>query len=220
MSHFFMGVIVPKNLKGDDIIKNYVIAQMENFNEDNEVDPYIKYSADKKEEYLKDKIAKYERMCLPKYAEQYIQGYCKEQFELYSAMPAEKFWEELIEYETPDKDGNVVWTCNPNSKWDWWCVGGRYDGSIKGIEVESTDKGFNFDNKHELLENNKTTIGEFLALVEKEKQGCYGILDTNGVWTDRHDGDWDSEEDWQNKFVEILKQCNLEDSLVGVDCHI
>lgn len=51
----------------------------------------------------------------------YISGYPSE----------EEMDEEEKEYgEYVDKDGNLTSTYNPNSKWDWWVIGGRWSDSL------------------------------------------------------------------------------------------
>lgn len=45
----------------------------------------------------------------------------------------EELYQEAIEgYEEDDldEDGNLLSTCNPNSKWDWYEVGGRWHGML------------------------------------------------------------------------------------------
>ena len=39
--------------------------------------------------------------------------------------------EELREIYTMDEEGNLYSTYNPNSKWDWWVIGGRWSGMLK-----------------------------------------------------------------------------------------
>ena len=39
--------------------------------------------------------------------------------------------------------GKRMTTYNPKSKWDWWVVGGRWNGAVKG-EPRGDEKGFNF----------------------------------------------------------------------------
>lgn len=46
------------------------------------------------------------------------------------------------DYGNLDEDGNYVSTYNPDSKWDWYEVGGRWDGSLILKEGGSTDEDY------------------------------------------------------------------------------
>lgn len=52
-------------------------------------------------------------------------------------------------------------TYNPRSRWDWWRVGGRWDGVIRNDPRES-ENGFNFADRHERPENNTRPTSELL----------------------------------------------------------
>ena len=45
---------------------------------------------------------------------------------------------------------------NPRSKWDWWVIGGRFDGKVSksGKPRTSEDGGFNFGEEHHQIEHN------------------------------------------------------------------
>jgi len=40
-------------------------------------------------------------------------------------------WDEFIEDKNLDSNGNLLSTYNPNSKWDWWVIGGRWGNVIR-----------------------------------------------------------------------------------------
>lgn len=44
----------------------------------------------------------------------------------------EDCWKSTAEgyHNKTDKDGNICCTYNPRSRWDWWTIGGRFDGSL------------------------------------------------------------------------------------------
>lgn len=43
-------------------------------------------------------------------------------------------------YDT-DEDGNIISTYNPNSKWDWYVIGGRWSGMLKAVGRETDENG-------------------------------------------------------------------------------
>lgn len=49
-----------------------------------------------------------------------------------------------------DEDGNQLSTYNPNSKWDWWSVGGRYNGILKATKGEHGEGGLFTPNRREV----------------------------------------------------------------------
>lgn len=83
------------------------------YSENLEVEPYLKYKHDDALKMLRD------------------EGY--EDEEIDDAL-LESFVGEYSSYSL--KDGDVYTTYNPNSKWDWYSIGGRFDG-----ELELTDEG-------------------------------------------------------------------------------
>lgn len=119
-------------------------------------------------------------------------------------------------------------TCyNPQSKWDWFRVGGRYDGLIAGIEVNSADNGFNFSGIHELPNNNRCDLTEYVNRKKAESNpGCFAILTPENTWCERGSMGWwgmvsDEKDDWGTQGLSILEQyINLPYDIVGVDCHI
>ncbi len=118
--------------------------------------------------------------------------------------------------------GEYESTSNYNAKWDWWRIGGRWDGSIKGEEAESEDNGFNFDSQHENPESN-TASTDFLL----EKQIIpFAIVTPDGKWHEEGEMGWwgmvkDRKEktNWKEEALQIYK--SLEGHIaVGCDLHI
>lgn len=76
------------------------------FDENIEVEPYVAYT----------------RQEAIDYARKHFDGYRdKSDDECYKAMASDR---------KTDKDGNILTTYNPNSKWDWYVVGGRFAGML------------------------------------------------------------------------------------------
>ena len=51
-----------------------------------------------------------------------------------------KFMAENFRKDMIDDEGNLYSTRNPNAKWDWYCVGGRWGGSLRLKSGETTDE--------------------------------------------------------------------------------
>jgi hypothetical protein len=69
-----------------------------------------------------------------------------------------------------EKDGSINTTWNEESFYDYYRVGGRWDGIITSNE-QKTENGFNFDSQHETIKNNSILISELLKKAEdKDKE--------------------------------------------------
>lgn len=101
-------------------------------------------------------------------------------------LPYEEAWEEakMWGYEV-DEEENLTTTYNPNSKWDWYCIGGRWPGFLvlkekdengERIRVDSAlfkeiDWDYMLENKHVPF-NFVTEEGDWY---EKGEMGWWGM---------------------------------------------
>lgn len=128
MSHYMVGVI---HKKGQDIVE-----MLARYNGNIEVEDYI--SETKKE------IIKRAKEEILYYTELYNNGkhfnpeYYEEITSNYVEAAQNDNEEKLYEYgtldiapEDLDEDGNMHSTYNPDSKWDWYAIGGRFNEAIK-----------------------------------------------------------------------------------------
>jgi len=118
-------------------------------------------------------------------------------------------------------DENIL-DYNPRSKWDWWVIGGRYDGVITG-NYQSSYNGFNFGAQHQTLQNNIVDIEE---LIDNYDRYPFAIVTPKGEWFERGEMGWfgcvsnEKENDlWESQCKAILN--TYKDCLaVGCDLHI
>ena len=110
------------------------------------------------------------------------------------------------------------------SYWDWWVVGGRWDGVIKGKPTRDGD-GFNFGNEHHQLEHNTIEVDQLLKalgklsvldeVITRLKGEEIPTLPCSIVTPDGFEGDINDE-----RVIEILKQYAGQGyKIVGVDYH-
>lgn len=188
MTHYLILVIVPYNIfvNGYNAIKKYIYDVMQPYNENIEVEPYIKYTADefkkKYEEYSKEYPNEYKSL------EDYINCWSNHGKDL-------------------DKNGNIVTTYNPNSLYDWFELGGRWEGY--------------FDDE------NYIKMSEYNELIKKDKfKMCSFFIDEKGdLHRDRNYGWWCSFTELMDaevylKEVECVLERNQDNYLYVVDCHI
>jgi len=117
-------------------------------------------------------------------------------------------------------------TYNPKSKWDWYRVGGRWDGTIQQKESQRRDKkdgGFNFADEHEQVVHNWAPIKHLLRI----KEIPFGIITPDGEWHERATmGFWamtsdDKDKDvWEREVMDIYTKYQGDFIGVGLDCHI
>lgn len=128
----------------------------------------------------------------------------------------EEFYQEAIKYEEPEnirEDGALFSSYNPNSKWDWYDIGGRWGNLL-------------------LLKNGDTANSAKVKDIDFDKMEdfrTYAVLTPNGQWHAPGSMGWwgmssetnDEYEEWKEKFAEkFIKNANPEWELSIVDCHI
>ncbi len=216
MTHFTVGVIVPP---GESAIESFIAEQMEPYREHSEAEPYVCYSAEEAAADMDRDIRRLERII-----ERKDPGYdlekCRELLaELRHTTPAEKYADYLRLHEHFNEQGQPISTYNPDSKWDWYRIGGRWDGWITGNEQES-DGGFNFGPDHETVANNIATTKQAL------KRGVipHALITPDGQWHERGRMGWwanliTENENWEQEARELLAHYPRH-RVVILDAHI
>jgi hypothetical protein len=124
MSHYTCVIV------GDDPEK-----QLEPYNENTEVAPYVVWDKKSIGRKLKSKVAEYQKIVDENDVDTYNIKHCKEQLEKYKKMSSADYWKEVTQYTEPEKivDGKIYSRYNKNSKWDWYQLGGRWTGFFKAM---------------------------------------------------------------------------------------
>lgn len=99
----------------------------------------------KDNQYVEDLLAPYdENIKVAKYLEftkeQAVKYARKHYMNINDSIPDDEVWKHFsMDYpdDMKDEDGNLYSTYNPNSKWDWYLIGGRWSGSLKLKEPEN-----------------------------------------------------------------------------------
>lgn len=126
--------------------------------------------------------------------------------------------------------GKVSTNYNPNAKWDWYVIGGRWDGHLTHKEPDVKDgDNFPYDEKYKNIGNNITTVNQHLLEVKKdfEKNRCFGLIDSKGHWFEKGKMGWwaivSNEKKtgtWKKEYIDVLKHENKDNLIVALDCHI
>lgn len=130
MSHYTVGVILPKEVLEEDL-NEYLSKALAPFDEHIEVEPYIRYT---KEELLVQ-YENYKKRELKRHQDKNFNetfSMIKGDMEIpdLEVRSFEDFVTIYMGYDI-DKDFNALSTYNPNSKWDSYKIGGRWYSSVK-----------------------------------------------------------------------------------------
>jgi hypothetical protein len=213
MSHYYGVVLVPSNTSD---IKAQVAQLLERFNINTELPPYKDYMTDSTRAYhsRRHKIA-----------------------------PGR--WQELAEAVNPDEeqpwlaDEHGLYkmsTRNPAGAFDWWMIGGRWDGVIQG----ERRPGSPYEDEHQRVEHNSCLARELRASVRSRLASDHSgklswdflwfIITPDDAWHENPNGFWNDdvkdvegnrerEEIWWQMVDDILA-AHEDCTAVGVDCHL
>ena len=128
-----------KRNKGDHIMSHFSVAVFHRadqsvesllapYDENIKVEPYIEYT------------------------KQQAIDFAREHYDDCKDLPDEKCWAIMADCKETDSDGNIYSTYNPDSKWDWWVVGGRFNKQLqvgKVLRDEAYVKDIDFSQEAE-----------------------------------------------------------------------
>lgn len=141
------------------------------------------------------------------------------------------------------KDEDGVWAVyssyNPNSKWDWYSVGGRWSNSIKTKSGEFVDMckfdEIDFDPySDDCYEDGKDWLGNPCKQLKEGLEWHYDNKDNfpfcliiDGVWYEKGDMGWwgmvaneKGEEEWNGEVAALLEKIPADSDVYNVDFHI
>lgn len=132
-------------------------------------------------------------------------------------------------------------TYNPNSKWDWWSYGGRWNGTIRGAYRGDQDTiesitgrpgvGFNFGDEYRQFGENVINVSDYCALLEnpetREDVRSFAVLTPDGQWLEKGSMGWwgmvaneSDADDWIDCLISTFDQYRDGYVAVGLDLHI
>ena len=233
MSHFITAVILPKDTKTEDIegcIGKLLAPYDENLEvPEHDTDCYCvgsvarqaaRDAANEQAGSLEDLRTSYHAMPddqRPEWRE-HIAEYIRAEQAVLHTHPKEH--DPLPDCADCKGTGKYKTTNNPRSKWDWWRVGGRWDGKICNNPQQSQN-GFNFGEKHESVVNNMV-----LARNLPEDFDPFAVVTPDGMWHECGEMGWwgcvskeRSEESWVVQVKKIFAD-HAEHFIVACDLHI
>ena len=167
MTHFTVGIIVAKS---ESSVENLIAEQMAPYYEHNEAKPYVCYSIEQAADDIASAIHRLE-LIISRNELFYDIAQCRENLDrLRSMTPEQKYREHIKYHEHFNARGEPISTYNPKSKWDWYVIGGRWDGWINGRETDC-----------EAVPDNQATIEKVM------ERGIipHAIITPDGEWHER-----------------------------------
>ena len=196
---------------------------LEYYNEGIEVDRYIVHTKEEAIDICKKEHAeRYEKaleiLSDPKISEE-VKKYSKQITERGLFLSWDDAWKEVKEWGYKlDEEENLTSTYNPNSKWDWYVIGGRWDGYLILKET---------DDSNEHITSNQAYASEIdWDLMLNNNHIPYCFVDDNGYWNEVGQMGWcgisynEKDKDvWKQEFKNYIS--SIPDYLVtAVDFHI
>lgn len=135
------GVLVFSEHNGDDV--DELLAP---YSENIEVDKYIRYTSEEAREKGKERIASTidfwkSKLADPNVSDENIVRGMSAIERLEKADPY-NYIRDDYEDDMVDSDGNLYSTYNPDSRWDWYSIGGRFSGDLRTNKGEYVDDGY------------------------------------------------------------------------------
>lgn len=196
---------------------------LEYYNEGIEVDRYIVHTKEEAIDICKKEHAeRYEKaletLSNPEISEE-VKKYSEQIIENGLFLSWDDAWKIVKEWGYKlDEEENLTSTYNPNSKWDWYVIGGRWDGYLILKET---------DDSNEHLTSNQAYVSEIdWDLMLDNNHIPYCFVDDNGNWNEVGQMGWfgvsfnEKDKDmWKQEFKNYIS--SIPDYLVtAVDFHI
>lgn len=204
MSHF-VGLVFGYNIEG----------MLEPYDENQAVEPYIEYTKQEAiDEVIENHKANYECALEVKSKNDSIPEWVDSIINKGPYITLEEAWEEAKKwgYELDEED-NLMSTYNSNSKWDWYCEGGRWGTWFDLLDGETSTVAFVKEvDWDKMLDEDKipfcfvTDEGEWH---EKAKMGWWALT-----------SDDKNPQNWRQEFLDYLDKVNPETLVTVIDFHI
>ena len=248
MSHFTVAVITKDENKLEEILAPY--------SENLEVPRYVKYTKEQLIQKVKGNIEEYKNSTYAEFLKDPIKyknkhknkehiKYLEEEFPKCLNWTNEEIYQEAIKHEEESNigaNGEIYSTYNPNSKWDWYEIGGRWYKSLLTkkenedvIEYGENDLFYNWNelktpDGYKRVNGAKIKDIDFKKMNENQKEPFYpwALVDKTG-WYEQGEMYWwgydNATEDSTKLFIEKFKEYikaeeNQDKYLIIVDCHI
>ena len=118
-----------------------------------------------------------------------------------------------------DKDGNMLTTYNPDSKWDWYEIGGRWKGMLLGKTGIKTDQA-RLNQLHPDQKTHNPFDGVFFTYAVITEDGTWHGMGEMGWWAQSSETEEERDEWIKTYWDRFIKGLSGDTLLTVVDCHI
>lgn len=249
MSHFTITVALPAEVPADKAaLQEALETALAPFDENIEMDRYVSYTKEQLIVKAKENRENYKNGLYAQYltdpAGYVAKCHNASHLEYISkAFPDKLTWdderlyvEELKYYDSEDigSEGEVYSTYNPQSKWDWWVVGGRWGGTWRfkspvDYDYLSTDSS-SFGMAEEAGKLLATDCGRIGDLAPEHIAPSFGYIALDGEWVEQGSMGWwgvstaDESETgrarWKRQYFNWIASLPKDAWIISVDCHI
>lgn len=190
---------------------------LENYYEGAEVDEYLIYT---KEEAIKEAMLNHESnynhaiKAVNEVADDDVKQRYLKVIERGPSISEEQAWEDVKTWGYRINEyGELLSSYNPESRWDWYSIGGRWSGFLP-LKARNEDGSV------------KETNGAYKSEVDwdyffenKFPPACF--ITEEGEWFDHYDFDFDgSDDDWATEFKDYLNRVDDNCLITVIDFHI
>ena len=250
MSHFTITVALPGDTPAElEQLQKALEAALAPFDENLTVDRYLEYTREQLIANGREEIERYRTGLYAKYLadpeayrEQYKRNpahltYIAEEFPKRLTWTDEQVYASQVSWYDPSEigpDGEVYSERNPQSKWDWWVVGGRWGGMWRFKEpvdyphlgTEASTFGMNEDAAKALA----TDCGRVSDIAPETFDSTWGYIDLEGQWHEKGQMGWfglsdadetdNGEKRWKKQYLDWIASLPKDAWVVNIDCHI
>ncbi|MDA0251784.1 MAG: hypothetical protein O2892_10750 [Actinomycetota bacterium] len=128
------------------------------------------------------------------------------------------------------EDGNLWSTCNPEGRWDWWVIGGRWagqwvlkPGATRALAPQRSAFGFTEESK----DPRRTDAARKAEIEPTSIAPSYAYIGLDGQWHQQGHMGWFataadqlSAQAWAQTYTEWMQSLPADTWLVKVDAHL
>lgn len=249
MSHFTITVALPAEVKADkDALREALTETLAPFDENLEVPRYVEYTREQLIQKGRDQIEKYRVGLYAQYLADpsgYITTcsntahikYISSEFQLKLSWTDEQVYADQTRWYEPQDigaAGEVYSEYNPKSRWDWWCVGGRWAGTwrfkspVDYDYLRSEESAFGM--REDAAKALATDCGRVGDIASETFDSAWGYINLEGAWVEKGKMGWwgmstadesdNGEARWKKQYLDWIASLPKDAWAINVDVHI